>query len=53
MLALLRHGARAGARHVYLQVTRDNRSAVALYSHLGLTVHHSYHYRALRAETAR
>jgi GNAT superfamily N-acetyltransferase len=53
MLALLRHGARAGARHVYLQVTRDNRSAVALYSQLGLTVHHSYHYRALRAEAAR
>ena len=47
MLALIRHAAGAGARHVYLQVSVDNVGAVALYSGLGLTVHHSYHYRAL------
>lgn len=47
LLALLRHGAAAGARHVYLQVTSTNTPAVRLYSGLGLTVHHSYHYRAL------
>lgn len=47
MLALLRHAAGAGARHVYLQVSADNTGAVALYSDLGLTVHHNYHYRAL------
>ncbi len=47
MLALLRHGAVAGARHVYLQVSAENTGAVALYSGLGLTVHHNYHYRAL------
>lgn len=47
LLALLRHGAGAGARHVYLQVSADNAGAVSLYSGLGLTVHHNYHYRAL------
>lgn len=47
MIALMRHAAAAGARHVYLQVSADNTGAVALYSELGLTVHHNYHYRAL------
>ena len=47
-LALLRHAAGAGARHVYLQVSADNAGAVALYSGLGLTVHHNYHYRRAR-----
>lgn len=47
LLALIRHAAAAGARHVYLQVSADNTGAVALYSGLGLTVHHDYHYRAL------
>lgn len=45
MLALVRHAASAGARHVYLQVSADNTGAVALYTRLGLTVHHKYHYR--------
>lgn len=47
LLALLRHAAAAGARHVYLQVSAENTRAVALYTGLGLTVHHHYHYRAL------
>jgi GNAT superfamily N-acetyltransferase len=52
LLALLRQAAGAGARHVYLQVTRSNSPAVALYSQLGLTTHHSYHYRSRPAEAS-
>ncbi|MBA3745661.1 GNAT family N-acetyltransferase [Sporichthya sp.] len=47
MLALLRHAAAAGARHVYLQVSAENTGAVRLYTELGLTVHHKYHYRRM------
>jgi GNAT superfamily N-acetyltransferase len=49
LLALIRHAAAAGARHVYLQVSAENTGAVALYSGLGLTVHHRYHYRRAAA----
>ncbi len=45
LLALVSHARAAGARHVYLQVAADNAGAIALYAGLGLTVHHSYHYR--------
>lgn len=45
LLALVAHARIAGARHVYLQVSADNAGAIALYASLGLTVHHSYHYR--------
>lgn len=51
LLALIRHAARAGARHAFLQVTASNTPAVELYSRLGLTVHHKYHYRALPEPT--
>jgi GNAT superfamily N-acetyltransferase len=50
LLALVRHAADAGARHVYLQVEATNSAAIALYTSVGLTVHHSYHYRALMSE---
>lgn len=42
---LMQHGRAGGARHVYLQVAAANRPAIALYTQLGLTVHHDYHYR--------
>ncbi len=51
LLALTRHAAAAGARHVYLQVSAENAGAVALYAGLGLTVHHNYHYRRIQAQT--
>lgn len=45
LTALIAHGRRAGARHVYLQCAADNAPAVGLYTSLGLTEHHRYHYR--------
>ncbi len=47
LTALIAHGRRAGARHVYLQCSADNLPAVGLYTSLGLTEHHRYHYRVL------
>jgi ribosomal protein S18 acetylase RimI-like enzyme len=52
LLALVRHAAAAGARHIYLQVSADNAPAIALYTGLGLTVHHDYHYRRARPTAA-
>jgi len=46
MRALLSYAADVGARHVYLQVSEHNAPALALYDGLGLTVHHTYRYRA-------
>jgi ribosomal protein S18 acetylase RimI-like enzyme len=34
-----------GARNVFLQVATDNEAALTLYRELGLTLHHTYHYR--------
>ncbi|MGY1710679.1 GNAT family N-acetyltransferase [Geodermatophilus sp. SYSU D00758] len=45
MAALLRWGARRGARWVYLQVTASNAPARALYRRAGFIEHHRYHYR--------
>lgn len=45
LTALIAHGRRAGAEHVYLQCSADNAAAVGLYTSLGLTEHHRYHYR--------
>jgi GNAT superfamily N-acetyltransferase len=45
LTALIAHGRRAGAEHVYLQCSADNTAAIALYTSLGLTEHHRYHYR--------
>lgn len=38
-------GVDRGAEHVYLQVSRDNVAALALYARLGFTEHHGYHCR--------
>jgi ribosomal protein S18 acetylase RimI-like enzyme len=48
MRALLSYAARAGARHLYLQVSEHNAPAIALYEGMGLTVHHTYRYRLAR-----
>jgi GNAT superfamily N-acetyltransferase len=52
LTALIAHGRRAGAEHVYLQCSADNAPAVGLYSSLGLTEHHRYHYRVAAAGAA-
>jgi N-acetylglutamate synthase len=45
MRSLLSYGRQAGARHVYLQVSADNRAAIALYEGMGFSAHHTYRYR--------
>ena len=42
LASLVRWGAEHGAERVYLQVEADNRAALALYSSLGFSTHHSY-----------
>ncbi|MGL5826173.1 MAG: GNAT family N-acetyltransferase [Nocardioides sp.] len=46
MSALLEWGAEHGARTAYLQVFDDNAPALALYTKLGFSVHHTYRYLA-------
>jgi GNAT superfamily N-acetyltransferase len=46
MAACLRWGRERGASRSYLQVSADNRPAVALYEKLGYWVHHDYRYRS-------
>jgi GNAT superfamily N-acetyltransferase len=43
--ALVAYGRGLGARNVFLQVASDNEPALTLYRELGLTLHHTYHYR--------
>jgi GNAT superfamily N-acetyltransferase len=43
--ALVAYGREQGARRVFLQVANDNEPALTLYRELGLTLHHTYHYR--------
>jgi GNAT superfamily N-acetyltransferase len=43
--ALVAYGRQLGARNVFLQVATDNEAALTLYRELGLTLHHTYHYR--------
>jgi GNAT superfamily N-acetyltransferase len=43
--ALVAYGRELDARSVFLQVATDNEPALTLYRELGLTLHHSYHYR--------
>lgn len=43
--AAVGHAEGLGARSVYLQVSRDNTDALALYRGLGFIEHHGYHYR--------
>jgi N-acetylglutamate synthase len=45
--ALLRHGARLGARRTWLQVEADNVPALSLYERLGYRTASRYHYRVL------
>lgn len=45
--AAIGHADGLGARSVYLQVSRDNTGALALYRGLGFLEHHGYHYRDL------
>jgi len=44
--ALLRRAWERGARHAYLQVSADNRPALALYRAFGFVTVYGYHYRA-------
>jgi hypothetical protein len=37
---------------MYLQVERENRAALALYSSVGFAHHHAYHYRQAGDESA-
>jgi len=48
MIALGHWGARQGARHVYLGVTRTNPEALAMCARLGFRLHHRYRYLAAR-----
>jgi GNAT superfamily N-acetyltransferase len=43
--ALVAYGREQGAGNVFLQVANDNKPALTLYRELGLTLHHTYHYR--------
>ncbi|MEO3847430.1 GNAT family N-acetyltransferase [Streptomyces sp. B8F3] len=45
MAALATRALAEGASAAYLQVEPDNAAALALYTTLGFTTHHSYHYR--------
>ena len=47
--ALAARAASCGFPNLYLQVTDDNTAARTLYSRLGFTDHHSYHYRVAPA----
>jgi GNAT superfamily N-acetyltransferase len=47
--ALVAYGRELAARNVFLQVATDNQPALTLYRELGLTLHHSYHYRVAPA----
>ena len=47
--ALAQWSARAGARQAYLQVERDNTSALALYRAVGFQERYGYHYRVKRS----
>jgi ribosomal protein S18 acetylase RimI-like enzyme len=44
--ALLAQAAAAGARNAYLQVSRDNAAALAVYGKFGFVTRYRYHYRA-------
>jgi len=50
--ALLAEGRRRGASEAYLQVTEDNRAAVAMYARFGFTTAYSYWYRTRHEDRA-
>ncbi|HUH93929.1 MAG TPA: GNAT family N-acetyltransferase [Casimicrobiaceae bacterium] len=50
--ALLAEGRRRGATDAYLQVTEDNRPALAMYARFGFTMAYSYWYRARHDDRA-
>jgi GNAT superfamily N-acetyltransferase len=51
--ALVAYGREVGARNGFLQVANDNQPALTLYRELGLTLHHTYHYRVAPGSGAR
>ncbi|HKP66145.1 MAG TPA: GNAT family N-acetyltransferase [Casimicrobiaceae bacterium] len=48
--ALLRHAARMGAAHAFLQVNADNAPARTVYARFGFATLYTYHYRARPSE---
>lgn len=50
--SLLAEGQRRGAREAYLQVTEDNRPALAMYARFGFTTAYAYWYRARHEDRA-
>jgi len=50
--ALAAEALERNAQALYLQVERDNQAALALYSSVGFTHHHAYHYRQAGHESA-